>query len=269
MAFEGTKIRSTRNAATPVDGSREDIVAGETIALSLVSLPQTPTSYLWQVIGRPEGSTIGGGGTNPWLLSNTSGASFVMDAVPATDFGIDGAIVVECVINKGSPLESRFSVELSRVTGVQIPGLVSGTANFRNVRKPGMFESLEDLISQPGVVAGWFTAINRFWELVRLQSTKGADLASAAQLLLNPGIGAVKITGTTAVDYIRVVGRTAGSRWIMQFASAVSLHHNTGSVPVGFAALNLTGSANQTAAANSVWWFYYDGTVVHGGAMKA
>jgi hypothetical protein len=115
LAFEGTKIRSTRNAATPIDGAREDLVAGETIACSLVGLVQTPVSYEWQCIGRPEGSVVGGSGANPWPLGNGASCAFVVDADGTASSGgagnatIDGTYVVQCTVNKGSRLETRFS----------------------------------------------------------------------------------------------------------------------------------------------------------------
>jgi hypothetical protein len=53
------------------------------------------------------------------------------------------------------------------------------------MRKPGMFESLEDTISQVGVIPGWSTMTNRWLEWTRLKlGFKGADLVSAANLLL-------------------------------------------------------------------------------------
>lgn len=271
MAFEGTKVRSTRNAATPIDGAREDLVAGETIACSLVSLPQVPVSYEWLCVGRPEGSVVGGGGTNPWPLGNGPSCAFVVDADGTPTAGgagnatTDGTWVVQCTVNKGSRLETRFSVILARDTPIQLPGLLAN----RSLRKPGMFESLEDTISQAGVIPGWSTMTNRWLEWMRLKlGFKGADLASASNLLLPPAIGFLQVTGTTTINHMRITGRAPGETWRLRFASALTLAHNTASPPAGSVSLNMPGNANGSPASGSVWQFLYDGSVVHGGPFK-
>ncbi len=275
MAFEGTLIRTTLNAATPVDGAREDLAAGNVVALSLVNFPQQPTSYEWSLIGRPEGSTVGGAGTNPWPLSFAPTASFTVDSDSAlVDLAIDGTYVVQCVLNKGSSLEARIEVTLRRTTGLQLPGLTAGGA-FRNLSKVGMFESLGDTISIVGVIAGWSTMANRWFEWLRLVHGKSVvDLASATNLLLPPAVGSARVTGTTTIDFIRITGRRPGSRWTLHFISALTLRHNIGGAPAGSVALNLAGAAATIAVtANSVWQFWYDGDAttprVHAAVMKA
>jgi hypothetical protein len=275
MSFEGAKIRTTRNAASPIDGPREDLVAADVIVLSMVSLPQTPSTYEWSVLGRPEGSVVGGGGTNPWPLSSGSTATFTVDSDPSgIDAPLDGTYTVQCVLNKGSSMESRFSVVLRRATGIELPPLVSGGSN-RKLAKPGMFESLEDLISQLGVIGGWSTMTTRWFEWIRLALGKsGPDLASATNLLLPPAVGSARVTGTTTIDYIRITGRRPGSRWTLHFISALTIRHNIGSVPAGSAALNLAAAAASIAiTANSVWQFWYDGDAttprIHAAVMKA
>jgi len=264
MAFEGTKIRSTRNAATPIDGYREDLAAGETIACSLTNLPQTPASYEWICYGRPEGSTVGGGGTNPWLLGTGASCAFTVDA-DGTNVGLDGSYQIQCTVNKGSTLETRFSVTLARPTTVQLPGL-SGN---RTLRKLGMFESLEDTGSQPGVLAGWFTHMARWLEWFRIGRGRSSDVASATNLLLPPAFGYIEVTGTTQIDYMRITGRQIGESWKIRFVSALTLRHNIGSVPAGSAALNLPSGSNLSVTANSVREFVYNGTVVHECGGKA
>jgi len=269
MAFEGTVIRSTRNGSSAVDGAREDLVAGDLVALSLFNTPQPPSTYEWSVIGRPEGSSVGGGGTNPWFLGASASVSFLVDADPTTvDVALDGTYTVQCVVNKGSSMETRFSAVLRRTTGIELPPLVAGGAN-RKLSKPGMFESLEDLISISGVVAGWSTMVTRWFEWVRLVQGKGIDVASAQNLLLNPAVGFTRVTGTTQIDWFRVTGRRPGSRFAILFAGALTLRHNIGSAPAGSVSLNLPGAANLAVTANSVRNFVYDGTVVHEAGGKA
>lgn len=273
--FEGAQIRSTRNGGTPIEGAREDLATGDAVALSLYGLPQTPSSFEWSVIGRPEGSSVGGGGTNPWPLGSASTAAFVVDLDPSTaDAPLDGSYTIQCVLNKGASSETRLSTVLRRATGIELPPLVSGGSN-RKLAKPGMFESLEDTISQIGVIAGWSTMTTRWFEWARLMLGKAnVDVASAANLLLPPSVGSARVTGTTTIDHIRVTGRRPGSRWILHFISALTLRHNIGSTPAGSAALNLAGAAATIAVtANSVWHFWYDGDAttprIHANVLKA
>jgi hypothetical protein len=273
--FEGGKIRSTLNAATPIDGAREDLAAGNVVVVSMVSLPSTPSTFEWSIVGRPEGSAVGGGGTNPWLLGTGSTATFTVDADPTTSDGqLDGTYTVQCVLNKGSSSETQFSTILRRPTGIELPPLVSGGTN-RKLSKPGMFESLEDSVSIVGVIAGWSTMVTRWFEWVRLALGKSAvDVPSATTLLLPPAVGSARVTGTTTIDYIRITGRRPGSTWRLHFISALTLRHNIGSVPVGAASLNLAAAAATIAVtANSVWQFWYDGDPttprIHAAVMKA
>lgn len=161
MAFPNVVIKSKRNGATEISGAREDLLQGEAITVELSSTTGMST-FKWEMRGRPEYSTAGGVGINPWLLSTTSGAGFTVDTDGAVN--IDGTYVIACTVNAGAPSQTTFTTILARVaTGMTIPG----TPSSRNLRKLGMFESLEDTISiGGGVIPGWSTMANRWFELL-------------------------------------------------------------------------------------------------------
>lgn len=195
MAFETVRIHSLRNGGTPIDGYRDDLVIGDTVALSLTSEVGV-TSFLWELVGRPEGSTAGGAGPEPIFLSATRTASFVVD----NDVGInrDGTYVAQCTVNGGSPTETRIRVDLIRLTGLTISG-------GRALRKLGGFESLEDT-SVASIIQGWATQMNRWLEFVRQNGGGSGAPANASFITVNPegGLSAerqlVAGTGLTAVD---------------------------------------------------------------------
>jgi hypothetical protein len=161
MAFDNVRIHSLRNGGSPIDGAREDLVANDVISLSLTNLTGI-TSFRWRIIGRPEYSVAGGGGANPWQLSTGSTASFTVDA-DSGGVHLDGTYVIECLLNEGSTTQTRITTELARLAPVTIPGV----GPDRTLRKLGGFESLEDTLSIPSVVAGWAPMLNRWLELIR------------------------------------------------------------------------------------------------------
>lgn len=99
---------------------------------------------------------------------------------------------------------------------------------------------------------------------VRVRSSKfcqaaSADVASAGTITVGNGNYAV-VTGTTTINYITTTGFTAGSVICLKFSGALTLAHNTGSVPASTAALLLRGSQNLTTTANDTITLVYDGT---------
>lgn len=154
-------IVSTRNATSSVSGYRDDLVEGDLVGLSLSSYVGV-TSVLWQLVGRPEGSSAGGAGPEPIFLANANTAAFNVDN-DAGAFRLDGTYIVQATINPGSPGQVRVTAALCRLTGLAIPGPGGGV---RTLRKLGGFEALEDS-SVPTILLGWATVLNRWLEALR------------------------------------------------------------------------------------------------------
>lgn len=163
MPFENVQILSKRNGFVPIIGAREDLLSTEVITIELTDYTNV-SSQRWEIKGRPEYSVVGGGGANPWLLGTGAGATFTVDSDSGT-VKLDGTYVVECTLNPGSPSETRISTELARVSGLTIPGLYPLPA--RSLRKLGMFESMEDIISISQTLGGWSTMLNRWLDALR------------------------------------------------------------------------------------------------------
>jgi len=174
VAFETVQIRSTRNAVSPINGEREDLVAGDVIGLSLTSTVGI-TSVRWEIVGRPEGSTAGGAGPEPIFLATAPTASYTVDA-DSLPVRLDGSYIIQATINPGSPGEVRKTVLLARMAGITIPGLGGG---IRTLRKLGGFESLEDT-SIPTILQGWKTQLNRWLDLVQTISISGGVIETLA-----------------------------------------------------------------------------------------
>lgn len=193
MAFESISIQSTRNGSGLTSGYREDLVAGDTIVLSLTSSTGV-LSREWSIVGRPEFSTAGGGGSNPWVLSTSATATFTVDSDTGS-VARDGTYVVECIINRGSPNETRKRAALVRTAGLTIdaPG-----ATTRNLRKLGMFESQEDT-SVSGLLAGWSTQVNRWLQFLKALASGGSGGVSFRGFRVNDPGGAF-VNATTRVN---------------------------------------------------------------------
>lgn len=95
----------------------------------------------------------------------------------------------------------------------------------------------------------------------RFQPAQGANIAAAATLTLGVDGNGFTITGNTNVDFLTTTGWRAGARVVLVFTGTPTVNHNTGSPPASTAAILLAGSANLTAANNTVLGLYYDGTV--------
>lgn len=182
MAFEAALIRSTRNAGTPINGYREDLVIGDVIGLSLTNVVGVPSTYKWELIGFPEFSSAGGSGGNPRLLSTASTASFTVDDDATVHR--DGTYVVRCTLNAGSGSQRLVEAALVRPTGLTIPG-VSGSLKLR---KLGWFEGLLDTSLSP-VLAGYGPALNRWLEAIRGVLAGGGGSIASGEMVYGTGSG--------------------------------------------------------------------------------
>ena len=93
----------------------------------------------------------------------------------------------------------------------------------------------------------------------RSYGSKGADVASAGTITLTQG-NFFDITGTTTIDFITTTLWKQGTPITLQFDSAVTINHDTGSVPANTGALFLDGSVNIAFTAGSTLTVVYDGT---------
>jgi hypothetical protein len=169
VAFDSVQIHTTRNAGSPVNGYREDLAAADAVVCSLTS-GNGVSSYKWELIGRPEGSTAGGAGPEPVPLGTGSTASFTVDN--DTGFHRDGTYVIRCTVNIGAPNETRIETIIARLSGASL-------ADGRTLRKPGAFESLEDTATATSFL-GWAKQVNRWLEYVRAGALASAGAPSTA-----------------------------------------------------------------------------------------
>jgi hypothetical protein len=151
MAFGNVKIVSTRNGVTPIVGWRQDLAIGDVVSLALSS-DIGVSSYRWELVGRPEGSSAGGPGPEPCLLGTGATCSFTVD----NDSGMirDGTYVIHCTLNGGTPTDTIIRVGLARLA----PGL---SYNGLPLRRLGYFERDED--THEPLVAGESTKMLDRW----------------------------------------------------------------------------------------------------------
>lgn len=171
MAFENIQIVTTINGATPITGWRQDLTSGDTIGLSLSSAAGV-SSFSWQLVGRPEGSSAGGTGPEPVSLGTSSTASFIVDADGT--YPLDGTYIVHCLLNGGSPSQATVSVGVARLS-------TRTTPDGRLLRKLGAGEVDEDT-SVANCNQGYATMINRWLSLI---GTGGGGISVVA-LTQNP-----------------------------------------------------------------------------------
>lgn len=197
MSLLTTLITSTRNAATPIVGFRQDLVAGDVVAFSLTSMAGV-TEVRWDLLGRPEGSAVGGVNV-PALLGTGPTASITIDA-DALPFRLDGSYKVQATINPGAPSETRRTVVVGRTTSLAVYGAAGAALVLRRL---AAFESLEDT-SVLNVLQGWATQVNRWLARVGFLTVvaKTATYAILDQdevVLCNATGGAFAATLPTAV----------------------------------------------------------------------
>ena len=159
MAFENVHITSTRNGSGATVGYREDLAVSDTMVCSLTSTLGIST-FKWELVGRPEGSSAGGAGPEPILLSTSATCTFVVD--DDSTIRRDGTYLVQCTVNAGSSTEAKIRVLLARLSGLTIGG-------GRTLRKPAAFEALDDT-SIANTNEGWAIQLLRWLEYLRTQS---------------------------------------------------------------------------------------------------
>src|SRR4051812_26559674 len=126
MAFETVQIQTTKNGASSVVGARDDLASGDVVSATLTSNLGV-SSVRWELVGRPEYSTAGGGGAAPWVLAPAAlSASFAVDAdLVSGTVHLDGTYVLHAVINPGSAGQVTKTVILARNSGLTIPGITT------------------------------------------------------------------------------------------------------------------------------------------------
>ena len=187
MAFETAEIRSTLDAITPINGFRQDAVVGNLVGLSLTNLVGTPSTFKWELIGRPAFSVAGGAGINPWLLSTSSTASFTVDGDAVARR--DGSYIVRCTLNEGAPTQRVIEAAICRVSGETITGPSGAVA----LRKMGAFETLLDTFSVSPANLGWAPQFEHWLEALRVLIAAGPPGGSGT-------LNATYLAGAVAAD---------------------------------------------------------------------
>lgn len=145
-----------------------------------------------------------------------------------------------------------------RQTSEPSVSIIGGVGGF--VAKNVSSRSSNAVIVQHGGLA--LTAnINKFDGTVggRHIQAQGSE-ASANDMELGTDGNAFTITGATTINRIATEGWTAGSEITLHFSSTPTVAHQGAATGGGLARINLAGSANFVATANSRIKLYYNGT---------
>lgn len=97
--------------------------------------------------------------------------------------------------------------------------------------------------------------------LNRLQTSKGAAVASASTLTLGGDGNLFSVSGTTATKYIATAGWSAGAIVFLEFQGIVVVHDDEGTTPSGAADITLATGGDFTSAAGDLLGLVYNGTV--------
>lgn len=93
----------------------------------------------------------------------------------------------------------------------------------------------------------------------RLQTSKGADIASADETTLGVDGNYFDVTGTITIDHITKTDWNTGSMLVLQFDASVTVTHNAGSPTGSEASILLSGAVNFSATADDTLQLVYDG----------
>jgi len=104
-----------------------------------------------------------------------------------------------------------------------------------------------------------FTSLGHLTLVNRMQTAKGANVASANDLTLGNDGNVFHITGTTQINAITTTNWQAGSEIILIFDASVTVKNNT-SGGGSTAVMLLQGAADFSATANDVLKLIFDGT---------
>lgn len=207
MAFESAEIQSTLDAITPINGYRQDAAVGNVVALSLVNLVGTPSTFKWELIGRPAFSVAGGAGINPWVLSTASTASFTVDGDAVARR--DGSYIVRCTLNESSPTQRIIEVAICRVSGETIVGPAGAVA----LRKPGAFETLLDTFAVAPANTGYAAQSEHWLEALRVLIAAGPPGGSGT-------LNATYLAGAVTADQTLALMDADGGAFIVDGTDA-------------------------------------------------
>lgn len=144
-------------------------------------------------------------------------------------------------------------------------GVYTGNLGTRFSRTDGGANtSLYWKASGAGTNTGWVSApgLDPNGKLAlagRLAQAKGSDVASANDITLGLG-NLFTVTGGTTINRITTTDWQAGAEVTLHFASTPTVAHQGAATTGTLARINLSGSANFVATANSRLRLYYDGT---------
>lgn len=173
--------------------------------------------------------------------------------------GVDGRVRMDIISGSGQAakgiLVSNTGVVWGQLSQCYITG-TNGDVEFANVaytwaqiQASNGIQAINGFggISQNGASQG------------RLQAVKGANVVAANNLTLGIDGNLFTITGNTQINAITTVGWRAGSQITLLFTGTPTIKNNTAG-GAGTAVLLLAGSADLTAANNTVLGFLFDGT---------
>lgn len=202
MAFENVLIRSTLNGISPVDGFRQDLAIADLVGLSLTDTTGI-TTFRWEIVGRPEGSSAGGGGPEPILLGTTATASFTVD----NDTGLlrDGTYIVHCIVNQGSPTETRIRVGLARLSG-------RTTTDGRVLRRMGAFEDETIDTADATIALGYAKQLLRWMDkIIELDISGGGSVGTLATVYAGGAVSADQTLNLSDADGGGVIFNGSGA----------------------------------------------------------
>lgn len=206
MAFENVQITSTKTPpGSIVVGWREDLAIGDVLDLSLTSTIGV-SSFRWLLVGRPEGSLAGGAGPEPIILGTGSSASFVVDN--DAPYPKDGTYIVHCVVNEGSPTETRIRAGFARLTGLT-------TNDGRPLRMLGGFEIDEDT-QDPLVKQGYNKALERWFR--KVVEAGGGTANGNSPFNATVQVGQAGQTSGPTWDMMQLAGELEGIDPVVQLA---------------------------------------------------
>jgi len=150
MGFQSATLQFSRNGDAAVAEWRQDLAVNDVVTVSLTDNVGA-NSYIWRLVGRPEGSAAGGPGPEPRYLGTAQLASFTVDVV--------GTYIVQCIVNGGAPDALAIGGGVAILESFLAPG-------NRPLRLLGPGESDED-VYDPMVVQGWIKMLNRWLTKIR------------------------------------------------------------------------------------------------------
>jgi hypothetical protein len=233
----------------------------------------TAAGALVQSLDGGADSALGGGGgfgsdTIVQVLNSNATLVNAWESIVSLDLATAGneeALWMLKMMQSGAPI---FWGGFGFTAGGNFPTLFFGpSANGDGMRGLVGSHALQVLISGTNVLQIVGTAF-QFQPGVgltlqgRLQEGRAGNTASATTLTLptNPAGNLFPITGTTTVNGITTSGWQAGSRFILELPSGITITHNSGAPGGGAVAIQLNAAANLTTARVTMLELVYNGT---------